>query len=238
MSKQARQSDSESVAPSPASKRRRASPLQFWCDSFDRTKHLLGVLKTWRASEHRIRHARSAIEKGEAVPADLKHIIDAMEAAMQPLPVGTELYFATYDPKWKYNPEWWLPCSRTNGGAERSKRHHGNAPAGTKIHVHKLVLEEGISGLWAGRLGTEHDDEEEIVLAGDLSVKRGSGHYRVSLPEPSPKKKHVAHPASNGDEPEDDAHSEEGEQGEDESVEEVTKVQKEDGPSSFYCVIS
>lgn len=194
--KQSRSGDSSSSA-SPASKRRRASPLNFWCDSFDRPKHLVDVLKRWVTSEHRVRHARGSLEKGDAVPPSLLNIITTMEAAMMPIPHGTELYFATYDSKWKYNAHWWLPCSRTHHGAEKAVRHlHHDPPAGARLHVHKLVLAEGISGVWCGDLGLEHDDEEEVVLAAGLHVTRIQGGYRVTLPDPKAKKTQHAHAKS------------------------------------------
>lgn len=202
--------DESSATASPAGKRRRASPLQFWCDSFDRPKHVADVLKRWHTSEHRIRHARGSLQKGDAVPASLKHAIDVMEGTMQPLPFGTELYFATYDPKWKYNPRWWLPCSRTPVGAEKAVRHlHHDPPAGARLRVHKLVVEEGVSGVWCGDLGLEHDDEEEIVLAAGLELKRSQGRYRVSLPDPHRKKAQgrTARRGAEGSEEEDEGES-------------------------------
>jgi hypothetical protein len=201
---------------------------------------LLNVLETWRRFEHRIRHARTALEKGEAIPADLKHIIVTMERAMQPLPVGTELYFATYDQKtWKYNPEWWLPCSRTAAGAEMAKRHHQPPPTpNAKVIIHKLVVEECIPAVWAGGLGGEHDDEEEIVLAADLVVSKspGKSSYRVSLSDTPHAHRHGR-----------DHHESESEAAEqsDEDANEAAKVveekeeKKEEKPASTsYCIVS
>lgn len=244
MSKKSRASTE--VPPSPSVKRRRSSPLQFWCDNFDRSKTLRNTLMTWRASEHRIRHARGPLGKGSAIPADLKRIIDSIEKAMEPLPPGSELYFASYDPHWKYHPEWWLPCSRTLRGADKAKRHHYPAPEpGAKVTVFKLLIEEDVPGVWAGALGTEHDDEEEIILGGDLNLtKVDATTYRVSLEDPEEtNERHQPHGHQEGKkkqvakkEEEDD--EEEGEEEEEVQSGDDEKQEEKPAASSSYCIVS
>lgn len=253
-SKQSRQL---TEASSPDGKRRKPAPLQYWCDSFDRSKHLLQVLKTWRESEHRIRHARGAVEKGEAIPADLKHIIDTMEKAMRPLPQSTELYFATYDPNWKYNPEWWLPCSRTRLGAEIQKRHH-QPPSGpdAPVYIHKLVITDAyVPAVWAGDLGTEHDLEEEVVLDGDLLLKKDedSGCYNVSVPDTPHPHDRVGHRYHDGsaseqhsealeadveEEEEEAAAAANGDDGHQKGDKKEEKPEEAPKPTSWSCLVS
>lgn len=164
------------------------SPLDLWCAA-PRSEELLQVLQQWRTAQHRFRSVQqSHFHQDNEYPPGEYAIVKTIENAMRPLPAGVVLYHATVDTDWSYKKHWWLPASRTRRGAENSKKEDLGLNPHARIRIIPLYVRQGVSAVWAGGLGSEFDDEEEVVLQHSLSLSLSEDGYAISgasLPLPA-----------------------------------------------------
>lgn len=152
--------------------------LEAWCKE-QRSSALITALVEWREAHTGFRRIQESFFRQDGEYPDAQYAeVRIVQAAMRLLPSGVVLYHATVAANWKHRSEWWLPTSLTPRGAKASKAGELFAP-----RIYKLHVEQGVTGVWAGDLDGEYDNEKEVVLNCGLQLRRiDSDSFAVSVP--------------------------------------------------------